>query len=97
MPAKPAVQQAAADDDARPAALGGLVKAAGKAVGKAATKAGKAAKSAAEKGYVHAKAAGSTRAVRNQVGNVVRIASLGGAPAKADARQVESVESVFDK
>lgn len=100
VPSTPVVQQAAAvnaEPAMKPAAIGGLVKVAGKAVGKAATKAGKAAKSAAEKGYVHAKAAGSTKAVRNSVGNMVRIASLGASPAKTGAAQVESVESIFDK
>ncbi|MFJ7180216.1 hypothetical protein ACIQXA_28360 [Streptomyces massasporeus] len=104
VPTTPVVQQAAsvdADADMKPAAIGGLVKAAGKAVGKAATKAatkaGKAAKNAAGKGYVHAKAAGSTRAIRNSVGNMVRIASLGASPAKTGTAQAESVESIFDK
>ncbi|MFH9013822.1 hypothetical protein ACH4C6_20875 [Streptomyces sp. NPDC017943] len=100
VPTTPAVQQAAAvnaEPEMKPAAIGGLVRVAGRAVGKAATKAGKAAKSAAEKGYVHAKAAGSTKAVRNSVGNMVRIASLGSAPANTGAAQAESVESIFDK
>ncbi|MFJ4980479.1 hypothetical protein ACIP6X_35100 [Streptomyces coeruleorubidus] len=100
VPTTPVVQQAAgvnAGQDRQPAVIGGLAKVAGKAVAKAATKAGKAAKNAAEKGYVHAKAVGGTKAVRDQVGNVVRISSLGAAPANTGTAHAESVESIFDK
>ncbi|GAA3187995.1 MULTISPECIES: hypothetical protein [Streptomyces] len=89
-PVKPVTQQTATVKAGQPApaAIGGLVK--------AASKVGKAAKSAAEKGYVHAKAAAGTKAIRNAVGNMTKISSVGSA-AKSGAGNVSSVESIFDK
>ncbi|MFF4603973.1 hypothetical protein ACFY12_14725 [Streptomyces sp. NPDC001339] len=96
-PVKPVTQQVATVKSSQPApfAIGGLVKVATKA-GKYATKAGKAAKSAAEKGYVHAKAAAGTKAIREAVGNMTRISSIGGF-AKPGTSEAASVESIFDK
>ncbi|TPQ20781.1 hypothetical protein [Streptomyces sporangiiformans] len=53
--------------------------------------------SAAKAAYVHGKAAVGTSAIRNQVGNVVRIASLGAAPADSTTATAPTVEEVFDK
>ncbi|MEV7448465.1 MULTISPECIES: hypothetical protein [Streptomyces] len=52
--------------------------------------------SVARAAVVHGRALAGTQAIRSQVGNVVRIASLGSAPADT-ASNGASVEEVFDK
>ncbi|MFE3324943.1 hypothetical protein [Streptomyces sp. NPDC059176] len=86
-PAQPVAQQAAvnADGQPAPAAIGGLVR--------AATKVGKAA----ERGYVHAKAAAGTKALRQAVGNMTKISSMGSAPSGKTADSGAGAESIFDK
>ncbi|AWE51123.1 hypothetical protein ACWD6Q_16360 [Streptomyces nigra] len=52
--------------------------------------------SVARAAVVHGRALAGTQAIRSQVGNVVRIASLGSAPADTTSNGA-SVEEVFDK
>ncbi|MEU1005679.1 MULTISPECIES: hypothetical protein [Streptomyces] len=53
--------------------------------------------SVAKAAVVHGRALAGTQAIRSQVGNVVRIASLGSAPADTTSEGAPSVEEVFDK
>jgi hypothetical protein len=53
--------------------------------------------SVAKAAVVHGKALAGTQAIRSQVGNVVRIASLGSAPADTTSKGAPTVEEVFDK
>ncbi|MDN3297739.1 hypothetical protein QWM81_27620 [Streptomyces ficellus] len=53
--------------------------------------------SVAKAAVVHGKALAGTQAIRSQVGNVARIASLGSAPADTTSKGAASVEEVFDK
>ncbi|MBY8864225.1 hypothetical protein [Streptomyces sennicomposti] len=87
VPARPVTQTTAVADDGQPApaAFGGLVR--------AATKVGKAA----GRGYVHAKAAAGTTALRQAAGNMTKISSLGSASNGRTGDAGVGVEAIFDQ